>query len=233
MDLLPHRATYELRLERSSQGSGIENAHGLLVVEVADACDTWDLRQAIVLTLVREESQISTSSEFDSREAKDGSWYRFDERTRVEPGGTDLFRGQAEAHPDVIGRIAIERPLPDEAALPAGTLFPTAHLVSILRNAMAGRHLMTDIMFDGTEGTRVYDVTSVVGTMETDPETGLRVWPLRLGYFYHDSLNELPELELSARLREDGVSMGLSYDYGSFVLRAVLQSLEPLPEPEC
>ena len=49
----------------------------------------------------------------------------------------------------------------------------------------------------------------------------------------HGSLVELPELEISARLREDGVAQGLTFDYGGFVLGAVLQSLEPLPPPDC
>ncbi len=231
--LLAHQATYELRLEHHTQGSGIESAHGLLVVEVTDTCDAWGLRQAIVLTMTREESQITTASEFDSQEAKDGSWYRFDDRTRLEPGGTEVSSGQASASPEGIGRVHVNAPQTDEAPLPAGTLFPTGHLVSILRGAMAGEHLMTDILFDGTEGTQVYDVTTLVGPVESDPDSGLRVWPLRLAYFVHGDAGELPDIELSARLREDGVSLGLSYDYGSFVLGAELKSLEALPPPDC
>ena len=231
--LLAHRATYELRLEGHSRNSGIEGAHGLLAVEVTDACDAWAIRQGIALTMLREENQVTTLSEFDSQEAKDGSWYRFDDSTRVEPGGTERSSGQATAAPDAVGRVHVELPVVDEAPLPAGTLFPTAHLSALLARAMAGERLMSDILYDGTEGTVLYDVTTLVGTRAIDEASGLRVWPMRLAYFIRGSTSETPDIELSVRLREDGVVLAVSYDYGSFVLAGVLQSLEPLPAPDC
>lgn len=231
--LLAHRATYELRLEGRAPGGGIEAAYGLLAIDMADGCDSWDVRQAIALTLVRDESRITTVSEFDSQEAKDGGWYRFEDDTSHVPGGREVTAGQASTSPDRAGRVHVNQPETAEVGLPAGTLFPTAHVVAVLRGAMAGERVMSHVLYDGTDGTLIYDVTTAVGRGESDDGSGLRVWPVRLAYFVHGSLGELPELEISARLREDGVAQGLTFDYGGFVLGAVLQSLEPLPPPEC
>ena len=231
--LLAHRATYELRLEGHSRSSGIESAHGLLAVEVVDGCDAWNVRQGIMLTMARDESQVTTTSQFDSQEAKDGSWYRFDDSTRLDPGGTERSSGEATASPQGPGRIHVELPVPDEAPLPAGTLFPMAHLRVILERAMAGKRLMGDILYDGTDGTVLYDVTTLVGIEGMDEGSGLRFWPVRLAYFIRGDASETPDIELSVRLREDGVVLAVSYDYGSFVLGGVLQSLEPLPPPDC
>ena len=231
--LLGHRATYELRLQGRATGSGIDSAHGFLAVEIRETCGSWDVAQAISLMVARQESQVTTSSQFESREAKDGGWYRFEDRSRLDPGGLEVSSGQASASPDTAGHVRVDEPAVEEAVLPAGTLFPTAHLVSLLRRALAGERLTNDLLFDGTEGTVIYDVSTLVGPVATDSASGLRVWPMRLAFFIHGGGAELPELEISVRLREDGVAEELSYDYGSFVLGAALQSLEPLPPPDC
>jgi len=231
--LQDHRATYELRLEGRADSSSIERAYGLLVIEMADACDSWNVRQGLVLTVARDGSEVTTTSDFESHEGKDGGWYRFEDRTRIGPDGMELSSGQASASPDTTGRTHVNEPVTDEALLPAGTLFPTAHLVSVLRGAMAGKRLMTDIVYDGTEGTRIYDVTTLIGRAGVDEASGKRVWPMSLAFFIHGDSAETPDLELFVWLREDGVATALRYDYGGFVLGAVLQSLETLPPPDC
>lgn len=231
--LLSHTATYELQLNSDAGRGDIDGASGVLALSIEDACDSWKVGQGVVLTVLRQESQVTTVSDYESEEAKDGSWYRFDDRTSTAPGAEEASSGQAAASPDAPGRIHVNDPAADEAVLPAGALFPTAHVVAILRGAQSGKRLMNHILYDGTEGTQIYDVTTLVGTPEVDEESGLTVWPVRLAFFLHDSSAETPDIEISARLRQDGVAMALSYDYGSFVLDAVLQKLEPLPAPDC
>lgn len=231
--LLAHEATYELRLGAAAERGDMDGASGLLALVFEDGCDIWKVRQGLVLTISRQDNQITTSSDFESEEAKDGSRYRFDDRTSMHPGGQEASSGQAAASPDKPGRIQVNVPATAEAVLPAGTLFPSAHLRAILDGAEAGERLMNHVLYDGTEGVQIYDVTTLVGVAEQDPDSGQRVWPVRLAFFAHGSAAEVPEVEISARLRQDGVALALTYDYGAFVLDAVLASLEALPPPDC
>jgi hypothetical protein len=228
--LLAHEATYELRLAATAGRGDMDGAGGLLALVVEDGCDTWNVRQGLLLTISRQDTQITTASDFASQEAKDGSRYRFDDRTSMHPGGEESSSGQATASPGKPGSVHVDR---DEAVLPAGTLFPSAHLRAILRGATAGERLMNHVLYDGTDGVQIQDVTTLIGPARQDPESGLLVWPVRLAFYAHGSAAEVPELEISARLRQDGVALALTYDYGAFALDAVLASLEPLPAPDC
>jgi hypothetical protein len=229
--LLSHRASYELSL--AERKGSVTSAHGLMVMTMEDACDAWRVRQGLALSIARDEQAIATTSDFDSSEGKDGSWYSFEDRTNNDPGGEELSVGKAMAGEGTTGLVEIREPESDEGMLPPGTVFPMGHLVAILEGAAAGETLMSHVLFDGTDGTLVYDVSTVVGPAAVSADNGMRVWPVRLAFYPHDSAEEAPELEIDARLREDGVAEALSYDYGSFVLSGTLRSLEPLPPPDC
>ena len=229
--LLSHRASYELNLAQRT--GSVTSAHGLMVMTMEDACDAWRVRQGLALSIARDEQAIATTSDFDSREGKDGSWYSFEDRTNSDPGGEELSIGSATAGDGTTGAVEISEPEGDDGLLPPGTVFPMGHLVAILDGAAAGEKLMSHVLFDGTDGTLVYDVSTAIGSPAVSEDNGMRVWPVRLAFYAHDSVEETPELEIDARLREDGVAEALSYDYGNFVLSGTLTNLEPLPPPEC
>jgi len=229
--MLSHRATYELGLAERND-SGVTGARGLLVVAVERDCDAWHVTQGIALVLVQGEDQVTTVSDFDSREALDGSWYSFEERTSVQPGTEEVSTGKATLGPEG-GTVRLTRPQAAEAPLPAGTLFPMAHLADVLAGARRGERMLGHLLFDGTEGLATYDVSTLVAPAVPSSEADLVAWPLRIAFFLHGSPSETPELEVSAHLRDDGVADRLVYDYGSFVISAKLTELEALVPPEC
>jgi len=97
--------------------------------------------------------------------------------------------------------------------------------------ALAGERFMSHVIFDGTDGATVNDVTTIVGKAETID--GQTAWNMRLAFFDHGSPEELPNVEINALLRDDGVALELAFDYGDFTIRSELRELETLVGGGC
>ena len=90
---------------------------------------------------------------------------------------------------------------------------------------------MSHLLFDGTDGATVNDATTLVGKVqEVD---GHKAWPMRLAFFDHGSGAELPDVEIDALLRDDGVALELAFDYGDFIIRSELRELNEITDGGC
>jgi hypothetical protein len=231
-NLLPHRAVYEMTLESGGDAIGLVAVHGGLVIEVADRCETWNVSQKVVMQIVREDGTLITTSTYDSFEAKDGSWYRFEDETINEPGPTERSAGEAVAATEGhSASIRIEEPELSRHDMPSGTIFPMEHMTDILVRAAQGERFLTHVIFDGTDGSTVNDVTTIVGKAQSID--GHTAWPVRLAFFDHDGGEDLPTVEINAMLRDDGVALELAFDYGDFIIRSDLRELSDLTDGGC
>jgi len=231
-DLLAHRAVYELTLGGHEDSSGMVSMQGGLLLEVHDGCETWTVRQRLALQITREDGALSTTSTFDTFEAKDGSWYRFDDETFTQPGGREHASGEAVAANDThSGRISLEEPEPSRHDLPDAAIFPMVHLVDLIDRAVAGERFMSHVVYDGTDGAVIYDVTTVVGQAVTGDEH--TAWPMRLAFFEYGGTAEEPQVEIQVTLRDDGVAESIAYDYGSFIIEMTLKELSELNDGGC
>src|SRR5262249_31185581 len=80
-DLVPHRATYELRLSPVKRAQGIIDVRGRMVSETIDACEGWETSQRIKLSFLRTDSEeFTTDSGFAAYESKDGLVLQFSVR---------------------------------------------------------------------------------------------------------------------------------------------------------
>ncbi len=231
-DLLAHRAVYEMTLGEDDSRAGVVDVRGGLLVEVEDRCETWAVRQRLALRVTRDAVAVATASTFGAFEAKDGSWYRFDDETVTRPGGLERSSGEAsladEGRP---GQILIDEPEPSRHDMPDETLFPMAHLSDLIDRAFAGERFMSHVVYDGADGATVYDITTVVGLGERND--GLTSWPMRLAFHEHGTSAEEPRVEIAVTLRQDGVAEDLVYDYGDFSIDATLVELTGLTTGGC
>jgi hypothetical protein len=232
IDLLAHRAVYEMTLESGGDAIGLVSVHGGLVIEVEDRCETWNVQQRVLMQILRQDGGLVTTSTYDSFEAKDGSWYRFEDETNNDPGPTERSAGEAVAATELnSASITIEEPEMSRHDMPEDAIFPMEHISDILERALAGERFMSHVLFDGTDGATVNDVTTIVGKSETID--GQTAWNMRLAFFDHGSGEELPNVEINALLRDDGVALALAFDYGDFIIRSELRELETLVEGGC
>jgi hypothetical protein len=241
VDIEPHRAIYKMTLERSQSASGVVGAGGTMLYEWADSCDGWTIEQRYKLRMqYSEQDDAELSISFVTWEAKDGTRYRFNVRKLKDGETTEELRGDARVGPSGgTGEAKFVRPEASAIELAKGTLFPTAHTLALIEAATAGATFLSKHVFDGGTVEGPFEVTGGIGT-EHKAEAGAqnpllrnRWWPIRLAFFPADSQSPQPDYELGMDLQDNGVARELILDYGNFVVRAKLESLEPMPKPHC
>jgi hypothetical protein len=244
VDLLSHRAAYRLSLAEDKgggdgpSGGGIASANGVLALEWRADCSGWlsQQRMGFVAKPAEEGPDIVYDVRFSSWEAPDYSRLRFQVRN-FEDGKPQAFSGAAAlTRPSGGGEAHYTEPEGNRVELPAGTLFPTEHVLELIGAARRGERTVRHHVFDGSGPDALNEVTAVIGRPEAAPGEGGREerrWPVRLAYYDIGPADGLPEFEISFRLGEDGVLRDLVLDYGEFALKGELEKLEPLAEPAC
>ena len=241
-DLAPHRAAYALRLDGPAASGAIADARGAMVTEYAQACDGWTAEQRIVLELVNTEGEVlTTDTGFTSWESKDGLRYRFNLRMVRNGEVAEEYRGEARlSGAGKPGEARYALPEGRKVKLPAGTMFPMAHTLAMLKAAAAGKTLFAGVVFDGATKEGMSSINAVIGKALTasaeDKKNALsagRSWNARLAFFDVGANAPAPMYELGMRMFENGVGGDQVMDYGEFRVRAALERLEPLPKPKC
>lgn len=241
----PHRAVYGLSLEKSRGNGSISRAQGKLEFEWADICTGWTVSQRTLVQLVSNEGQvIDFGWTLNAMEAKDGTYYRFFIRRLNAGGAAENQRGEARlTAPGQGGTATYSEPTAQEVKLPKGTLFPTAHSLLLLGAAETGEFPLWRQVFDGSgEEGGLYGISAAFagalpagepGQLKSPLLQDQKSWRLHLAYFGADESVSVPEHEQIFRIYANGVVDEMLLDYGDFILRADLQTLEGLPAPQC
>ncbi len=241
VEVVPHRALYDMSLVSARQRSGIVEVTGVLSFKWGETCDGWIVEQRYKLSLLSAggpETEIRTN--YVSWESKDGLSYRFNLRNQRNGVTSEEFRGAAElAAKGKPGSARYSKPDGRQEALPAGTVFPTEHTEILIERALAGERLFARTVFDGTTDFGPMLINAFIGgSLQVSPEaeeplTNVRGWRMRLAFFPLDRGTESPEYEVELELQENGIARSVELDYGDFTIRGVLAHLETLPKPGC
>lgn len=253
-DLVGHRAVYNMKLHLTRTGNDLSDIQGKMAMEWSDVCDGWALNQKMVLAVKPVESEgFKNSFSFSSYEAKDGLLFRFTMRTLTNDIVTEDIRGRAELESrGGAGEVVFDLPEDQTLDLPPGTIFPSDHLHQSAAHAASGKRALERLLFTGTDVDGLEMVSGFLGPsippgtrdiIESDSRDdttgriaelkGKQSWMVAFGYFPVHENSEQPEFEIQYRLMENGVAPFLDLDYGDYVIRAVLDYLEYLPEPSC
>ncbi len=244
--LVPHRATYDMKLATARPNSGILEVNGRMVLEMVDSCDAWEVKQRIKLKFLRNEGdEFDTDSSFTSYETKDGLGLRFSVRNIQDQEVEEELRGHADLEGQGgKGRASFTLPEVRNFELPAGTLFPTTHLALVIRHARDGDKSVSYSVFDGARLDGAFQVNAVIGKppRATGPAVrgdvgllrGQPSWGVRLAFFAAgDQGTANPEYELALDLLGNGISRSMMLDYSDFAVDARLVQLQALPRPRC
>ena len=250
--LAPHRAVYEITLDKARAGAGMSDLTGRMVYELTgSACDGYTQTMRFVTRMISQEGEPSVSdlrsTTVEDTTAKtfkfNSSQYKDDQQTEVTAG--DAVR-QA---PDVPIKVEVAKPKKLALTIGADALFPVQHSIALLDAARAGKSIFSADLFDGSEkGEKVYATTAVIGgrvapgkaaktpdVKNTEKLDTLAAWPISLSYFDKkaDKSDGTPSYELAFLFFENGVSQRLFIDYGDFSIRGALKDLTFLDAPPC
>jgi hypothetical protein len=246
VDLVPHRAVYDLALaaDRGGLGDGAGGMSGRMVFEFTGAaCEGWTVNFRFVMEVADDSGATSvTDMRSSSFEDPAGTAFQFLSQTYTNQVLTDSVKGTAKRGP--AGSVAVElvKPKASSLALPTQPVFPTDHLRRIIEAAERGETILAQAVFDGSEsGDKVYRTTTVIGAARSAPPSGkdaavgtLRRWPVSVAYFdIAKSGDQTPDYAISFDLWENGVSTDLTMDYGDFALTGTLAEYEPLKPADC
>ena len=244
--LVPHRATYDMKLSVARPNSGIVEVNGRMVLEMVDSCEAWEVKQRIKLKFLRNDGEeFDTDSSFTSYETKDGLGLRFSVRNIQDQEVEEELRGHADLEATGgKGRASFSLPEARSFELPAGTLFPTTHLALIIRHARDGDKSVSYSVFDGARLDGAFTVNAVIGKPPRGAgapvvrgDVGLlrqQSWGVRLAFFAAgDQGTANPEYELALDLLANGVARSMLLDYGDFAVDARLVQIQALPRPRC
>lgn len=234
-ELQAHRAAYRLNLASGEASSGVIDASGGLVVEYRRDCDGWESRQRLGFVADTEEGQDFTYDVHSTNwESLDHTKLRF--TTVYFQGEMKLeeFRGEASfASGKDAGTADFEVPTLETVRLPAGTEFPTAHVMTLIEAAEAGDLMVTRELFTGSGPDPLMTVNAVIAHPKDVEDTPVKGWRVRLAFFPTDGTSEVPVTEIGYYLGSDGVIDDVIIDYGDFVLEGERASLEWLDHPDC
>lgn len=245
-DLTPHRATYELRLSPVKRAQGIVDVRGEMVSETIDSCDAWETTQRIRLSFLRSDSEeFTTDSGFASYESKDGLLLQFSVRNAQNGEIDEELRGQAILEGiGAKGEARFSLPEARTYTLPAGTLFPTAHLGVLIEAARAGDKLLSARVFDGARLDGAFQVNAVIGKPPRSaggplPRGDVALlrnqpsWLIRLAFFPPGQRESQPEYEIGAEILANGIARSMTLDYGDFAIDARMIQIDARPRAKC
>ena len=243
-DYASHRAVYEMKLSRSNNGSDVIDVHGSMTYEWQDACDGWTTSQESQMKFFYQDGKtVDLGWKLSSWESKDGLRYRFFVTNTTDGKADTEFKGDATlTGTGQAGSAHFTAPKAETVDLPAGTLFPTAHTITLLNRLKGGDRLLYATVFDGTDDKGPFDISAVLAATPA-PDAGLAalspllvkgpVYRVGLAFFPSGGNQSTPEHEQTLSVYANGIVSRISLDYGSFSVDGVLQKVEALPAPGC
>jgi hypothetical protein len=239
---ISHQALYELSLLKSRGSNSVSSARGRILYSFSgSACEgyTSEFRQVSEMNSGEDKMTLSDLRSTSWEDAA-GKTYRFKIDSRMNDVDSSPVDGIAERVGDHI-TVKLKQPQTKTFALDGSTVFPTEQIQHIITAAKAGKSVLEQTVYDGSDnGEKVFNTLAVIGqpirgdkTIESpDPSTENDVmrsatrWPVTVSYYDHDAKREegeqTPLYAMSFELFENGVSRALVLDYNDFVISGAL-----------
>ncbi|MFD1197070.1 cell envelope integrity protein EipB [Brucella gallinifaecis] len=239
--LVPHRAVYDLTLDRADEKSGISGLKGRMVYEFnGSACEGYTTNFRFVTRIdMDEQPQRVTDQQTTTFESGDGKDFRFSNKTFVDKELVKEVRGDATVE-DGKTMVALSKPKEDTLDLKA-TQFPTRHMEELIAKAVAGEKFYQTSLYDASEDADRVVATTVVVGMEQEAKgdetkamgkfTKDKIWPVTISYFDDkEKQDSLPIYRINFKLYKNGITRDLTMDYGDFSMHGKLVKLDVYDE---
>jgi hypothetical protein len=242
--LAPHKAIYDLKLIRSQGKRPVEAVRGRILYDFTGSpCEGYALEFRQVSEIDSGEGKVALSDlRAATWEEGDAKSFRFNSENKVNDRTVDTVDGNAGRDGSGVS-VKLSKPMEKSFDLDARIAFPTEHVRRVIEAAEAGKRLLELSVFDGSEsGDKVFSTLAVIGNVINPGEklpddaaagnkalAGLKRWPVTISYFDQSSPKsgeQTPAYAIGFELYENGISRGLSLDYGDFVVSGTMSQLE-------
>ncbi|HET7681925.1 MAG TPA: cell envelope integrity EipB family protein [Xanthobacteraceae bacterium] len=250
VELVPHLAIYDLRLDHSRSSRSAEGVTGRILYDFSgNSCDGYALQFRQVSELNTGEGK-SAVSDLRTITWEDGTAtsYRFQSQNLVDQNQVETVDGQAERRSDGVA-VNLTKPGRKKFDTDAGVVFPTEHMRRIIAAARSGQTILDLPVYDGSEnGEKIFNTLTIIGApippdqrVPTDAAAGqpalagMTRWPVTISYFEKDAKagEQTPIYSIAFELYDNGISRALTLDYNDFVLRGDMSVLEIKDSKPC
>jgi EipB-like len=253
VSFVPHRAIYQLEIDRTTAGSGVTDVNGRIVYELTgSACEGFTQNMRFVtVTSNSEGSSQTTDLRTSSWEGVPSKKLRFNSSTYYNDQLTEQARGSAERKGiSEVPSVDLAKPEKKTFALEQPVYFPMQHSAALINAARSGKTHFAADLYDGSEkGAKIYATSAIIGQRVAPGASkslaGLKggealdavpSWPVSISYFSKGNLahkDELPLYEMSYRFHENGVTSEIVLDYGEYAMKGQLKELVMLDPSPC
>jgi hypothetical protein len=242
--LMPHRAVYDLKLDKASDQSGISNISGRMVYEFnGSACEGYTVTFRFVTEIDTADATRVTDQQTTTFEDGEGKTFNFATKSFIDRNLDRELRGTATRQSDAV-EVKLDKPQESDIKLQT-TQFPTQHMMELVQRAEKGDTFYETTLFDGSdEADKVMTTTVVIGkpttekagNMEAGPLKALAddtYWPVNIAYFdmIGQGGEETPDYRTSFKLHANGLTRDLVMDYGDFSMKGTLVNLDVFDKP--
>ena len=250
--LAPHRAIYDISLERTSAGSGVADMTGRLVYEITgSACEGYTQSMRFVTRTTNQDGEAQvTDLRTSSWEDVPARRLRFSTSNYQNETLAEQTQGDAR-RAEILdaSKVALSKPAKKTVDIAAGVYFPIQHSMGLIEAARAGKTLFKADLYDGSEtGEKVFATSAVIGRQSApgaipmpalagngDKLSRVASWPVSISYFEPSTVKAdvVPAYEMSYRFHENGVTSKLVIDHGEFAFKGELKELTFLEQGKC
>lgn len=253
VSFVPHRAIYQLEIDRASAGSGVSNVNGRIVYELTgNACEGFTQNMRFVTVTSNSEGNSQTTDlRTSSWEGVPAKKLRFNSSTYLNDQLTEQARGTAERK-GLSEAPSVDLAKPEKKTFDLGhqVYFPMQHSAALIDAARTGKTHFAADLYDGSEkGAKIYATSAVIGQrVAPGPNKSLAglkgadaldtvpSWPVSISYYAKGNTahkDELPLYEMSYRFHENGVTSEIVLDYGEYAMKGKLKELVMLDQSAC
>lgn len=243
VQLVPHRAIYELSARPGNGFGSSGSVRGLLTYEISDGCDGWSVNQKAGIDLSPPEGDaVRFEWSQATWESKDATSYRY--VIKEGQAGSEGTQRRGELRYDKSGgegTLTTELPGRSESRVPAA-LLPVQHTKSLIEHAAAGDPIFYASIFDATVDQKPVEISASIGPAGTGWATrGGKFAPLEkvksrhvdFAFFVADLPDGTPDFEQSIQLYDNGVIGEVNFEFAGLQVEGTLRKLEMLEPQGC
>lgn len=238
---VPHKALYELKLSGTKSGSQVVNISGQMYYEWYPSCEGWISNHRFNIFYEYADSpSMGVESDFSTFESFDGKKLDFTSQRKQDGEVFNEVRGHADdAGPNTpTGLATFKMPEGLKYDLPAGTLFPMEHSLSVLSALREGKKIYTSTVFDGSDEDGPVEINAIIGK-DVKPviednnniDQSLLNSParsVRLAFFPLKDQSSSPDYEMSLVFHDNSVISDMLIEYDDFTVHQKLIALEKI-----
>lgn len=248
MNLVPHKALYDIRLVATHSGSQVVNISGKMYYDWKPGCEGWMSGHRFDLSYEYTDAPpMRITSDFSTFEPFDGRAFDFTSRRRRDGDLYQEIRGQAslETGRDPAGKALYTKPGSLEFDLPAGTVFPMGHTIELLRRIEKGEKFFNATLFDGSDEEGPVEINAFLGApfdnksllpkgkaIDSSLLDG-KAWKVRMAFFPLNESESAADYEMDMVFHENGIISDMTIAYEDFTISQKLVALESLPVENC